>query len=141
MWKLDKILVPVDGSEYSYKAAQFSTSCAKQFNSTVIILHCHKSDFCYANDIDYDEIHARMEEKAEDLLDCYREVYDKEGIKHWEIIPDPPAAQAIVKIAGKEEVDMIIMGTHGRTDLQGLLLGSVTHKVLHLANCPVLIVR
>ena len=68
-------------------------------------------------------------------------MHNKEGIKHWEIIPDPPAAQAIVKIAGKEEVDMIIMGTHGRTDLQGLLLGSVTHKVLHLANCPVLIVR
>jgi nucleotide-binding universal stress UspA family protein len=141
MWKVDKILVPVDGSEFSFKAAYFSTSCASQFNSEVIILHCHKPDFCYANDKDYDAIHARIEEKAEDMLDRFREIYDKQKIKHWEIIPDPPAAQAIVKVADREKVDIIIMGTHGRTDLQGLLLGSVTHKVLHLAHCPVLVIR
>ncbi|MBT4290930.1 MAG: universal stress protein [Deltaproteobacteria bacterium] len=141
MWKLDKILIPVDGSEYSFKAAKFSTNCAKQFNSTVIILHCHKPDFCYANDKDYDAIHARIEDKAEDMLDRYREIYDEAGVKHWEIIPNPPAAQAIVEVAEKEGVDIIMMGTHGRTDLQGLLLGSVTHKVLHLAPCPVLVIR
>jgi nucleotide-binding universal stress UspA family protein len=49
--------------------------------------------------------------------------------------------EEIVKIAGEERVDMIVMGTHGRSGLDRLLLGSVAERVIRLALCPVLTVR
>ena len=49
--------------------------------------------------------------------------------------------EEIVKIAGVERVDMIVMGTHGRSGLDRLLLGSVAERVIRLAPCPVLTVR
>jgi nucleotide-binding universal stress UspA family protein len=50
------------------------------------------------------------------------------------------AAHAIAEIAGREHVDLIVVGTRGRTALAGLLIGSVTQRLLHIAPCPVLAV-
>jgi nucleotide-binding universal stress UspA family protein len=47
----------------------------------------------------------------------------------------------VLKRMGMEKADMIIMGSRGRTDLEGLLLGSCTHRVLKTASCPVLVIR
>ena len=52
-----------------------------------------------------------------------------------------PAGHAICEAAEIEKVDMIVMGTRGGNDLEGLLLGSCTHRVLKTAPCPVLVVR
>jgi nucleotide-binding universal stress UspA family protein len=52
-----------------------------------------------------------------------------------------PTAETIVRVAREREADLIVMGTHGRTGLQHVLLGSVAEKVVRLAPCPVLTVR
>lgn len=57
------------------------------------------------------------------------------------IVEDGDAAQRILKKAEAEGVDLIVMGTRGFSDLQGLFLGSVSHKVTQIANCPVMTVR
>jgi nucleotide-binding universal stress UspA family protein len=49
--------------------------------------------------------------------------------------------QEILRVATEVDADLIVMGTRGLTDWSGLLLGSVAHKVLHMAECPVLLVR
>ena len=60
----------------------------------------------------------------------------------WEVeIADGPAADAITRVARQRDVDLIVMGTHGRTGLQHVLLGSVAEKVVRLAPCPVLTVK
>ena len=138
--KLEKILVPVDGSEYSARAAEYSVSCAEQYQSEVILLHCHKPIIGYSLEPDYNEVKSRILEKADRLLDKYKKLYDQKGIRHREIISDPPPAQAICQIAKEENIDTLIMGSRGKTDWEGLLVGSVTHKVLQLSPCPVLVV-
>lgn len=52
-----------------------------------------------------------------------------------------PPAEAILRAADARKCDLIIMGARGLSDLQGLLLGSVSHKVIHHAECPLMIVR
>jgi nucleotide-binding universal stress UspA family protein len=138
--KLDKILVPIDGSEYSKRAAEYSVSCAEQYHSEVILLHCHKPVFSYSNEADFEEVKSRILKKADQLLDGFRKLYVEKGIKHRVIICDPPPAQAIAQVAKEENIDTIIMGSRGKTDWEGLLVGSVTHKVLQLSPCPVLVV-
>ena len=137
---LNKILVPVDGSEYSSRAAEYSVSCAQQYQSEVIILHCHKPVVEYTYDPDYENVKKRIVENADRLLDKYRALYDNAKVKHREIICNPPPAQAICQTAKEEGIDTIIMGSRGKTDWEGLLVGSVTHKVLQLSPCPVLVV-
>jgi nucleotide-binding universal stress UspA family protein len=138
--KLERILVPVDGSEYSARAVDYSLSCAEQYQSEVILLHCHKPIIGYAVEPDFDDVKGRILEKADQLLSNYKDLYERKGIRHREIISDPPPAQAICQIAKEENIDTIIMGTRGKTDWEGLLVGSVTHKVLQLSPCPVLVV-
>jgi nucleotide-binding universal stress UspA family protein len=60
----------------------------------------------------------------------------------WEVeVAAGPPAETIVRIAQERDADLIVMGTHGRTGLQHILLGSVAEKVVRLAPCPVLTVR
>lgn len=138
--KLEKILVPVDGSEYSERATEYSMSCAQQYNSEVILLHCHKPILGYSVEPDYTEVKNRILEKADRLLEKYKKGFEANGIRHRTFICDPPPAQAICQIAKEEGIDTIVMGSRGKTDWEGLLIGSVTHKVLQLSPCPVLVV-
>jgi len=79
--------------------------------------------------------------KSNDLLNPYRKVVQEAGVAFIDRILEGPAAQAICEVAGIEKVDMIVMGCRGRNDLEGLLLGSCTHRVLKTAPCPVLVIR
>ena len=59
---------------------------------------------------------------------------------HEELL-EGPEAEAILAVAETRQADLIIMGTRGLSSLQGLLLGSVAHKVIHHASCPVMVAR
>jgi nucleotide-binding universal stress UspA family protein len=63
------------------------------------------------------------------------------GVTFIDRILEGPAAQAICRLADIEKIDLIVMGCRGRNDLEGLLLGSCTHRVLKTAPCPVLVIR
>ncbi|MBU1611225.1 MAG: universal stress protein, partial [Proteobacteria bacterium] len=69
------------------------------------------------------------------------QMLEAEGIAHETRIFGGPTAEVIFDTAEVEKVDMIVMGTRGKSELSGLLVGSVTHKILHIAPCPVLVIR
>ena len=83
----------------------------------------------------------KIQEASNVLLEPYRQIYKEYNVEFEELILEGPAGKTIAETAKIENVDLIIMGTKGKTDLEGLLLGSVTHRVLHYAHCPVLVVR
>ena len=139
--QIKKILVPVDGSDYSMHAAAYAVDMAGVMNSDIILIHCHKSFPVVLGEPYFQNAINKIMKNANALLKPYREIMNTAGVAYNERILEGPAARAICQTAELEGADLIIMGSRGRNDLEGLLLGSCTHRVLKTAPCPVLVVR
>jgi len=80
-------------------------------------------------------------DKANKVLGPYKKVLSDHKITFTDFLFEEPIGKMIAEVAVSKKVDLIIMGTRGKTDLEGLIIGSVTHQVLYLAHCPVLVIR
>jgi nucleotide-binding universal stress UspA family protein len=136
-----RFLVPVDGSAFSMAAARYAVKLVSRLSGEIILLHCHKPFPITLGEPYFQRAITKIAEKSEELLAPFRELLSQSEVPHDIRILEGPAAEKIVSVAGIEKCEMIIMGSRGRGDLQGLLLGSVAHRVLHSAPCPVLIIR
>ena len=139
--ELKKILVPVDGSVYSMRAAGYAAELAKDMNSEILLIHCHKSFPVVLGEPYFQKVVNKIMKKSNSLLEPYRKMLQDSGVAFAERILEGSAADAICEVAKIEKMDMIVMGSRGRSDLEGLLLGSCTHRVLSTAECPVLVVK
>ena len=137
----ERFLVPVDGSAFALAAAQYAVQLVRRLSGEIILLHCHKSFPVTLGEPYFQQAITKIAEKSEKLLVPYRELLSHGGVPHEVRVLEGPAAEKIVSVAKIELCEMIIMGSRGRGDLHGLILGSVTHRVLHSAPCPVLVVR
>ncbi len=138
---IKKILVPVDESEHSMKAVAYAMEFVKKFDASLLLLHCHKEFPAILGEPFFDQATEKILEQGNEVLEPYRKILKENGIAFRELLLEEPAGKKIAETAGIEKIDLIIMGSKGKTDLGGLLLGSVTHRVLHHAPCPVLVVR
>jgi nucleotide-binding universal stress UspA family protein len=146
---LRKILVPLDGSEWSFRAAKYALKIAKMANTEIVFVHAVVSlpSTAYAN------VHAGilipryMEEAKKEAQKWYDEVSaiaKKAGVVRLsaETILDAfSVADAIITYAERSNVDLIVIGTKGRTGLKKFVLGSVASGVISHAKSPVLVVR
>ena len=139
--QLKKILVPVDGSEYSTRAAGYAADMARIMDSEILLIHCHKSFPAILGEPYFQKAINKILKKSSELLDPYKKIVQDAGVTVTDRILEGPAARAICEVAKIEQIDLIVMGCRGRNDLEGLLLGSCTHRVLKAAPCPVLVVR
>ena len=143
-----RMLVPVDGSEHSQKALEFACELARGMGYTLHLIHVAESlphDRVLVLGGAHVTIHASREdlEKAgHEVLDASRRLAEEHGVKapESEVVAGDPAAR-IVEAAARQEADMVVMGSRGLSDLKGLVLGSVSHKVNHLAPCTCITVR
>lgn len=142
------ILVPVDGSEHSRKALAFAAEICGKFDGKLLLLHVPQSlphDRTLVLGAAAITMHSTGDELAaigSKVLDAAKQLASQHGCKTVETLTrsgDP--AQAIVKQAEQIGADMIVMGSRGLSDIKGLLLGSVSHKVTHLAHCTCVTVR
>ncbi|TKB26889.1 universal stress protein [Desulfopila sp. IMCC35006] len=136
-----KILVAVDGSEYSDKVLETGIDYAKLLQAKVILVHCHKKFPALLgepmrNDAIYHILH-----NAEHLIAPYKKRLTEAEVDFEERLMEQPAKAVIPDIARIEQCVLIIMGSRGLTNLEGLVLGSVTTRVLHTAPCSVLVVK
>lgn len=143
-----RLLVPVDGSEQSRKALEFACELARAMGHTLHLIHVAQSlpqDRVMVLGGAHVTIHASrqdLEQAGKDVLDACRKLAEQHGITdlETEVVAGDPAGR-IVEAAGRLEADMVVMGSRGLGDLKGLVLGSVSHKVNHLAPCTCITVR
>ena len=139
--KLKKLLVPVDGSDYSMRAAKYAAELAKLTNGEIVLMHCHKSFPVVLREPHFQNAINKIMKKSNTLVEPYRKLFQETGTSFIERILEGPAAHAICEVAKLEKLDIIVIGSRGRNKLEGLLLGSCTQRVLHMASCPVLVIR
>lgn len=135
----ERILLPVDGSEHSRKAVQIAGDLARRYGAEVVVLHAREHELTWGADIDIESA-----EEARLLVDgVVRELKDAGTNVRGEVVRVPlgDVPRAILDVAKAEDAGLIVMGTRGLSDWERLLLGSVAHKVVHLADVPVLVVR
>ena len=139
--KLKKFLVPVDGSDYSMRAAKYAAELAKLMGCEIVLMYCHKSFPVVLGEPHFQNAINKIQKKSNELVEPYRKLFQETGTSFIERILERPAAKAICEVAKLEKLDMIVIGSRGRNKLEGLLLGSCTHRVLSTAPCPVLVIR
>jgi universal stress protein A len=134
-----KILFPTDFSHASDAALDLATSQARERGATLLIVHVEEPPAAYGGG----EMYYGMPDPAtEDLNRMLLEVLPTDPAvpyEHHLITGDP--AVAIARLAEQENVELIVMGTHGRTGLLRLLMGSVAEAVVRRATCPVLTLK
>ncbi|MGA1868362.1 MAG: universal stress protein [bacterium] len=146
MLSIKKILIPVDGSGFSLEALRYASSFASEFNITVYLMTVierqngmydvyAEQNFLIERESDIlDRINKRLEETEKTAKEM--------GIQHTVTVAECGIPyQKITEYATKNNIDLIVMGTHGRSGIAHFLIGSVTEKVIRTAPCPVLVVR
>jgi nucleotide-binding universal stress UspA family protein len=133
-----KILCPTDFSASSQAALAYAASLARDFKAELIVAHVDEGPLAYdagmgsPGDIGQpDQPSARLAEVTSAIQEVKCTARLLEG---------DPASQ-IVELACEEDIDLIVMGTHGRTGLARLLMGSIAEIVLRRAPCPVLALK
>lgn len=139
--QIKKILLPVDGSDHAMHATHYAADLARSMQAEIILLHSHKPFPNVLGEPYFQNAVNKIMKQSEELLEPYREVLKEKEVSFSDRIMDGHANDVIVDVAGIEKCDLIVMGSRGRTDLEGLLLGSNTHRVLKTAPCPVLVMR
>ena len=143
------VLVPVDGSEFSMRALEYAVQIVKKFNSKLIALHIVPSSIRYdflLNKKDY-EMNSPFNQVLQfaymEAQKWFEEVREKIDVKFITdvVIAEESIVKEIIEYSEREKIDLIVIGTQGRTGFKKLFLGSVASGVLNFAHCPVLVVR
>ena len=139
--ELKKIMNPVDGSEHSRRATIYACELARLVNAEIILLYCHRKFPVILAEPYFQDAVNQIIKESENLIAPFVKIVQDHGVKFETRILEGSAGRMITEAARIEKIDMIIMGSRGCTDLEGLILGSVAHKVLQRGSCPVLVVK
>ena len=145
---ISSILVPTDGSISAQKAARYAIRLAKQLNCSINILSVIDNPSMMDQPVS-DSVHHILEPVEDYLKDAagaftseIKEMCNENGVKSEIIITSGDPAEEITKEAERLNVDLIVIGSHGRSALAAAFLGSVTHSTIQKqTKIPVLIVR
>jgi nucleotide-binding universal stress UspA family protein len=147
---LSKILVPIDGSKVAQKAALYAVELAKQTGASLTLLRVIDKRFFVDQAISASASPTHVKESVEDYLkqsaqsaaDAIAKICKRYSITQKAALRTGHPVEEIVNEAKKSKVDLIVMGSHGKSALKAAVLGSVTYGVMHKdTKIPVLIVR
>lgn len=138
MIALKRILVATDFGPAAEAALTYGRALAKNFGATLTVMHVAENFFMRPSITDPHALKAAIARRLEERL-----TVDDRGALHARVVletSDQPADE-ITRYAKQAEIDLIVMGTHGREGLAHLLVGSVAERVVRTASCPVLTVK
>ena len=146
MLSIKKILIPIDGSDSSMEAIRYASSFASEFNITVYLMTViephHGMYDAYAEQIILAQRESEIIAVVNERLEQTKKKATEMGIQNIITITRVGTPYGkIIEIAEEEEIDLIVMGTHGRSGIAHFLIGSVTEKVIRTSPCPVLVIR
>lgn len=147
--EISKILVAVDGSKHSIKAVEYAAAIARPTGAKLLLYHVikpyqlpdalrqfAKNEHMATFDADL------LRQGAKFLLTGARDAAHRGGVSDPEVdIDEGPIARSITERAKSYKADLVVIGSRGMGDLEGMLRGGVSHRVETLAKCPVLIVK
>ena len=146
---LKNILVPVDGSEHALKAMELAGDLAEKYNGDLTVLHVStkaiSKEFRGFIDVEYSE---KERKNIGGIWEKTGTILINELIKKAKLVKPPkthvlygdPTAN-IIEYVKKNNIDAVVMGSRGMSDLKGLLVGSVSHKVSNLIECTCIMVK
>lgn len=135
-------LVPIDFSKGSEIALRHAMTLAREGKGRLLLVHVISMTLAFPLEDPLLDYYENLEKDARDGMDkLARRMKLKPGNYRSILIRGADAARTIADQAKKSRATMIIMGSHGRTGLQRLMLGSVAERTLRYADCPVLIVK
>jgi nucleotide-binding universal stress UspA family protein len=139
------ILVPYDDSKCSLHAVKVAVNIAKKYNSKVTVATCIPVFYTGKWYEDHKYMEAVSKKRKETALETLKRVQDLGGKSKIAINVHVFEAESIVKgivsFAKTHKIDLIVMGTSGRTNISRLVLGSVANGVTQNVHCPVLLIR
>jgi nucleotide-binding universal stress UspA family protein len=140
------IVVATDGSRYSSAAVAEAIGLARRNSSQLTVIAVVPAELATPTDIEFTmnqrELIAEKEmHNAEQNARTVKEAAQKEGVAVQAFVMSGKPAEAIIQTAQERQADLIVVGSHGRTGVERLLMGSVAERVIVLTACPVLVVK
>lgn len=139
--KCELILNPVDGSEHSKRSTEYAMSLAEKYNAKIVLLHCHSRFPVVLSEPYFQQAIDEIMKVSEELTQPYEQMLQEGGLDFEVRILEGLPGSTIARVVEIEKIDLVVMGSRGVSDFEGLFLGSVAHQVLHKVNCPVFIVK
>jgi nucleotide-binding universal stress UspA family protein len=144
--EIKKILVPIDFSHYAEYAYQWALSLAERCHAEIILFHATPPmvHLTFPESVYFSDLERVEREMLADTEKRLQEFANKKGTSAAQVSTRATLGEPtweICQMAEREQADLIIMGSHGRTGLSHVLLGSVAERVVRHATCPVLVAR
>lgn len=140
----DKILYPTDFSDVAIKALPYVEQLRYAGSSEVIILHVidrRSLDLLCYDPGNYRTVENNLKGLALENSGFLKKRIEKHGLNVKVLIKTGNPASRILKVAHEEQIAVIVIGSHGKTNLAEMLIGSVSERVVRYASCPVLVVK
>jgi nucleotide-binding universal stress UspA family protein len=146
MIKLKKILYPTDFSESSLEALKYGISFAREFKAKLVLLHVvnekvFSEGLNLPRVVSIEELEREMTAEAERQLKVIVPPEERSHLDTETVILKGNPFIEIIRYAHEQDVDLIIIGTHGRSGVEHIIFGSTAEKVVRKAPCPVLSVK
>ena len=137
-----KILVPTDGSDFAKDAQLHALFLAKVSGAEIIALSVSENHFINGISVseEIEQINQILTDRCKKDLEEFEDMND-EGVKISSVIKEGSPAKTILEVAEEEDIDLIVIGSSGKSGFDRFILGSVSDKVVNAAKCPVLVVH
>ena len=137
-----RILVPTDGSEFARKAELHALFLAKVSGAEIIALSVSENQFITGISVtdEVEQLNLILKDRCEEDLKEFEEM-NEDGVKISSIIREGSPANVILDVAVEVDIDLIVIGSSGKSGFDRFILGSVSDKVVNAAKCPVLVVH
>ena len=143
----ERIVVPVDGSEHALSALEYAVEVQSKFDSELLLLCVYRhyslleASMSMVRPESPESLDESMREYATGVVEDAKKRAAELGSKKMRgFVKSGPPARTIVNFAQDKKADLIVLGSRGTGDMEGYLLGSVSHKVTSLSHCPVMVV-